>query len=40
MSDATIMLRFEDGTAFKWNIPEKFAWKLFFERWKNAFEED
>ena len=34
---AILRLTLADGTEFAWNIPEKFAWKLFFERWKSAF---
>ena len=40
MSDATIMLKFEDGTAFRWTIPEKYGWKLFFEKWKGSIIND
>ena len=40
MSDAMLLIKFSDGTAFRWRIPEKYGWKLFFEKWKDAVKEE
>lgn len=30
---AFLTLELQDGTKFRWGIPEKYAWKIFLERW-------
>ncbi|MCD6464927.1 hypothetical protein J7L27_00985 [Candidatus Bathyarchaeota archaeon] len=30
---AFIQLEFQSGAKFRWAVPEKYAWKIFLERW-------
>ena len=30
---AFIQLEFQNGNKFRWAIPEKYAWKIFLDRW-------
>ena len=42
MKTAIIQIELKDGSKFRWPIPEKYAWKLFLERWskKEKVEEE
>ncbi|HDQ59751.1 MAG TPA: hypothetical protein ENN30_01000 [Candidatus Woesearchaeota archaeon] len=30
---AFLTIEFQDGAKFRWKIPRKYAWKLFFDGW-------